>query len=318
LKKKPLIVGIDPGTTTAIGFLDAEGHPLETKSGKKYSKEEIIKEIREKGSLMILGTDKNPLPSALREVATQFKCKVNVPNEDLSQERKNNLTRKYNDMISNEHEKDALASAIQAYRSYHPQLQKIKHRNPEKYQQVVRKKLLKEETIEKDKKDDQEKQVPPYDHEKQRSYKQEIDNLKNKLKNLREKLKQSREEKRELKKEVKNLKKEKGIKEREDYLQSTIMKLEHEKSKLKNKIQDIIETLERDELKTMNEKQMRNTKYTESREKFQELKKKGKKALLIDIVHEEPDKIYYRQIKRNEPSKDTIKNLIDKYKQKRK
>jgi len=318
LNKKPLIIGIDPGTTTAIAFLDPEGNPLEVKSSKKYSKEEIIRELREKGSPMIIGTDKSPLPSSLREVVTQFKCKVNVPNEDLSQERKTNLTRKYNDMISNEHEKDALASAIQAYRSYHPQLQKIKHRNPEKYEQVVRKKLLKEKTIEKDKKDDQEKQVPSYDYEKQRSYKQEIDNLKNKLKNLREQLKQSREEKKELKQEIKSLKKEKGIKEREDYLQSKILKLKNEKGKLKNKIQKILRTVEGNELKTMNEKQMRNTKYTKSREKFQELKKKGKKALLIDIVHEKPDKIYYREIERTEPSKDTIKNLIDKYKQKRK
>ncbi len=323
MNKKPLIIGIDPGTTTAIAFLDVEGKPLEVKSSRKFPKEKIIEEIREKGSPMIIGTDKNPLPSSLEEIVTQFKCEVNIPNEDLSREKKNELTDQHRDLIDNEHEKDALAAAIHSQKSYRSQLDKIKRRNPDKYSQIVRKKLLGMERKKKKKEKREEKDRKR--HSGNGEYLKEIENLKKKIDRLEKKLERKKGKNEELEREIENLKTGKGIKKQMNYLESKIKKLEHEKNKIKNKLKKILETSEQGELKTMNEEEMKNTIYTESREKFKELKEKGKKALLIDIIHQEPmkrnkepNKIYYREIDRIEPKKENLKGMIKKYKNKRK
>ena len=323
MNKKPLIIWIDPGATTAIAFLSAEGEPLEVKSSKKYPKEKIIKEIREKGSPMIIGTDKNPLPSSLEDVVTEFKCEVNVPDEDLSRKKKKELTEQYRDLTNNEHEKDALAAAIDSQKSYRSQLDKIKRRNPDKYSQVVRKKLLGMERDEKKKEKGEKKD------RKKRSdngeYLKEIENLKKKIDRLEEKLERKKRKNEELEREIENLKTGKGIKKQMNYLESKIKKLEHEKNKVKNELSEILKAAEQGELRTMNEDEMRNTTYTESREKFEELKEKGKKALLVKVFHQEPmernkepEKIYYREIDRIEPKKENLKGMIKRYKDKRK
>lgn len=320
--KKPIVVGIDPGTTTAIAFLDSKGKPMEVKSSKKYSKEMLISEIREKGSPMIIGTDKNPLPSSIKDVSTEFKCELNVPEEDLSRGKKSNLTKQYKDMIDNEHEKDALAAAIQAYKSYKKQLRKIKRRNPDKYEEVVRKKLLGiNERNQKDRKEINEKvKINPLEKE----HRKEIKNLKEKLKKLKNRLKSEKKEKRELQKHLKDLKIGKGIKERENYLKSKIKKLEHEKNKLKDKINEIIELMDREEIKKMTEEELEKEKYTQSKKKFKELKEKGKEAYLVKVIYERfnedksKNEVYYKEIDRNEPSGDTLRRIIDSYKKSRK
>ncbi|MFW5902841.1 MAG: DUF460 domain-containing protein [archaeon] len=324
MRKKPLIIGIDPGTTTAIAFLDADGDPLETRSSKKYSKKRIIREIREKGSLMILGTDKNPLPSSIQEVASKFKCKVYVPEEDLPREKKSSLTENYKQMISNEHEKDALAAAIQAHKFYRKQLRKIKRRNSGKYEEVVRRELLgiKKKSKKRKQRETEGKTVKTLEREKR--YREEIKNLKEKLKKLRNKLKIEKKEKEEFKKQLDELKVEKGIKERENYLKSNIEKLKHEKKKLKEKIGEIIESIDEGEIKTMTEEELEKEKYTQSRKKFQELKEKGKEAHLVKVIHEKSsekdsmNKIYYREVDHSEKSKDTLRKIIENYKRNRK
>lgn len=314
---RPIIIGIDPGTTAAIAFVDGYGEPIEVKSSRKYSKEKFIQEIREAGTPLIIGTDKSSLPSSIEEVATKFHCKVNTPSEDLSQEKKSQLVGEYTHLAGNEHEKDALASALQAYRSYASQLEKIRQRNKDNYEEVVRKKFL--DLPEEGGKHTEEQKRPRTQKksESTENYRKQVKNLQEEIKYLQSKLEDKKERVRELEDRISRLKERKGITDREALLESKIAKLKKQKREINRQLRRFAEAHGNQEIKRMNEEEMKRKRTTEDPETFQKLKEKGKEAHLVDILLETSEEMYYKEIDHCKPSEDLVKDMVSNYREKR-
>lgn len=311
MRRKPVIVGIDPGTTTAIAFLNAYGEPIEVKSSKKYSKKSVIQEIRKHGSPMVLGTDKSTLPSSLQEIVTKFHCKVSVPKQDLSKEDKRDLVRPYKHLVDNNHEKDALAAALQSHKAYSKQLRKIRRRNPDRYEKVVRRELL-GLGIEKAK----EKRMERPKGQDLRKYQKEIKSLRKKIERLQENLEDKEEYIEELQRDINELKKEETGGERA-YLESKIRKNKREKKKLKERLRELSKAFSEGSLKMMDEEQMRRKRYTESKERYEDLKRKGEEAHLVKIIFETPSKIYYTEKDHCEAKGNIVHKVLEKYRRNR-
>ena len=115
---KPIIIGYDPGTTAALAILDTSGNILYLKSKKEFLRKEIVEEITKRGKPIIIASDKNSLSKNVEKLASSLGCKAFNPVEDLSNLEKYNIIKNYLDVVKNDHERDALASALKAHRSY--------------------------------------------------------------------------------------------------------------------------------------------------------------------------------------------------------
>jgi len=121
----PIIVGYDPGTTAALAIIDTRGEVLFIKSKRGFKKNEIIDEITKRGKPIIMAGDRSPLPKKLEKLASTLSCKTFHPYESLSVADKIELVRDFSEKLKDEHERDALASAIRAFKSYKKLFQKV-------------------------------------------------------------------------------------------------------------------------------------------------------------------------------------------------
>ncbi|MFP4116208.1 MAG: DUF460 domain-containing protein [Candidatus Aenigmatarchaeota archaeon] len=281
------IVGIDPGSTSAIAILDLRGNLQRLESEKHMGKERIIRVVSSECKPVLITSDKGKMPSGVEEIASNFGAETFVPGEDLSIRGKKELTREYD--FANLHERDALAAALNAYNSFKNKFDNIEARmdelnlqdlSPEvkelvimdearNVSEAVEKALGDEEKEEEERKGEEKKTISRANLE------EKIDNYrriimrerkdKEKLKEHNEKLKKETEELKgkisELKEEKEGL--EKGVKD--DILEKR--ELKKLKRNLRSK-ESRIDTLEgkRKEL----EKRIRNLKT------FEELRKEGK------------------------------------------
>jgi hypothetical protein len=115
---KPIIVGYDPGTTAAVAILDTKGNILLLKSKRGLKKSEIIDLITGIGKPLMIAGDKHPLPKNVEKLASSLGCKAYSPVKTLSVSEKEKLVYEFAGKIKDEHEKDALASAIKAFNTH--------------------------------------------------------------------------------------------------------------------------------------------------------------------------------------------------------
>jgi predicted RNase H-like nuclease (RuvC/YqgF family) len=123
---KPLIVGIDPGLEVGISVLDLYGNPILLTSRRSIDREDIIMLLREKGLPVLLATDVNPLPDAVKKLSAALKAKVYIPEKSLSVDEKQQLLNDYCDRfnlnISDPHIRDSLGAALKAYKDLEKKL----------------------------------------------------------------------------------------------------------------------------------------------------------------------------------------------------
>jgi predicted RNase H-like nuclease (RuvC/YqgF family) len=122
---RPIIVGYDPGTTAALAIIDTRGEILFVKSKRGFKKNEIIDEITKRGKPIIMAGDRFPLSKKLEKLASSLGCKTFHPYESLSVAEKIELVRDLDEKLKDEHERDALASAIRVFKSYKKLFQKV-------------------------------------------------------------------------------------------------------------------------------------------------------------------------------------------------
>ncbi|PSG99411.1 MAG: hypothetical protein BRC29_04815 [Nanohaloarchaea archaeon SW_7_43_1] len=140
MNEKPLIIGIDPGNTSAVAALNLNGETEFLISRKEFSHHKIIRTIVENGYPLVIAADREEIPSTVDKIASSLGAKKFTPENDLSRKRKDKLGKG-----DNSHEKDAYASALHAYKSLSKQIRKINSRaetDSEKLD-VARKHLLK-------------------------------------------------------------------------------------------------------------------------------------------------------------------------------
>lgn len=118
---KPLIVGIDPGTTSAAAGVDFDGDLEFLFSERHISTSELIERIIENGRPVIITSDRAKTPSKVSKIASSLGAELYEPKKDLSQDDKSEMG-----SGDNYHEIDASAAAFNAFNNSKKEIRKIK------------------------------------------------------------------------------------------------------------------------------------------------------------------------------------------------
>lgn len=127
MDKQLLVLGIDPGTTTGYALLDLNGKLIHLASQKQLGTNELIRKVIPHGRVVIVGTDKKKVPSLIQNVTTKLGARIISPSADLKITEKKDMLTTTNHKISNDHEADALASALYALSRINPLIIKTEH-----------------------------------------------------------------------------------------------------------------------------------------------------------------------------------------------
>jgi predicted RNase H-like nuclease (RuvC/YqgF family) len=130
-KPRYVIVGIDPGTTTATAALDLDGNLLHLQSSRQMSLSDVTESLYKVGKPLIIASDVHEMPFSVEKIRRAFKAVAYTPRQDVSVETKLELTSPY--PYGNDHERDALSAALDAFRSYKNKFQSILKRVPPGY-----------------------------------------------------------------------------------------------------------------------------------------------------------------------------------------
>jgi|GEM_PF-1477711 len=127
MQVKHLIVGIDPGTTVGLAFLDMNGTVLKVLSERNLAIDGIISHIAGMGSAALVATDKSEVPPAVNKVASIVSARVFAPSEDLTLEKKRSIVSdtRYKTKSMDAHQTDALAAAVYAYNNFQNKLRRV-------------------------------------------------------------------------------------------------------------------------------------------------------------------------------------------------
>ncbi|HNQ30464.1 MAG: hypothetical protein A4E36_01155 [Methanoregulaceae archaeon PtaB.Bin009] len=149
LSSKPpyLIAGIDPGTTTAIAALDLDGTLLLLQSSRQISMSGVIEALYRVGKPLIVASDVHDMPFSVEKIRRAFNAVAHTPRQDMSVEAKQTLTSGYS--CQNDHERDALSAALEAYRTYRNKFQSLQKRVPPGYElEEVRAGIVRGQSVE--------------------------------------------------------------------------------------------------------------------------------------------------------------------------
>jgi predicted RNase H-like nuclease (RuvC/YqgF family) len=127
-KRDYIIVGIDPGTTTAIAVLTLSGELQMLHSSRTISIPDVIELISEQGKPLIIASDVFPTPNAVEKIRRAFNAVLGSPEDVLSTEDKIEFAAPYG--YSNNHERDAIAAAVSFYRKNKNKFEQIKKKIP--------------------------------------------------------------------------------------------------------------------------------------------------------------------------------------------
>ncbi|MDD1686970.1 DUF460 domain-containing protein [Methanoregula sp.] len=127
-KPRYLIVGIDPGTTTGIAALDLDGNILHLASSRQMNMSDVIESLYKVGKPLVIASDVEPMPFTVEKIRRAFAAVAFTPKQDTSVETKMDLTEPFE--YANDHERDALSAALDAYRHYRQRFQSLMKRIP--------------------------------------------------------------------------------------------------------------------------------------------------------------------------------------------
>jgi predicted RNase H-like nuclease (RuvC/YqgF family) len=127
-KPRYLIVGIDPGTTTAFAALDLDGNLLHLASSRQMTMSDVIESLYKVGKPLIIASDVQEMPFTVEKIRRSFSAVAYTPRQDVSVETKVELTAPF--AYANDHERDALSAALDAYRQYRHKFQNLLKRIP--------------------------------------------------------------------------------------------------------------------------------------------------------------------------------------------
>jgi len=132
---------LDPGTTVGVAILDLHGELVELRSKREASKSDLIKHILKFGKPLIIASDVNPMPKTIKKLASALGSRTYYPEVSLTNLEKEKIVRDFEEEIKNSHQKDALAAAIKAFRSYHElfiRVEKSLKNRKEMYDDVIK------------------------------------------------------------------------------------------------------------------------------------------------------------------------------------
>ncbi|MBN1236449.1 MAG: DUF460 domain-containing protein [Methanotrichaceae archaeon] len=123
-----IIAGLDPGTTTGIAALNLSGELVDLISSRSMSSSDVIEWIAARGRPLVVATDVSPTPGAVEKVKRAFNAVLFSPGGDIPAEEKIALGKEFG--YKNDHERDALAAAISAFKKYRNKFLQVEKKVP--------------------------------------------------------------------------------------------------------------------------------------------------------------------------------------------
>jgi len=123
-----LIVGIDPGTTIGIAAIDLNGELVKVQSSRQMTMADVIELIWSLGKPVIVASDVVPMPFSVEKIRRAFQAVPYTPRQDIPVETKYELASKFG--YANDHERDALTAAVEAYKYWRHKFSAILKRVP--------------------------------------------------------------------------------------------------------------------------------------------------------------------------------------------
>jgi len=123
-----LIVGIDPGTTTASAAIDLDGNLLHLASSRQMNMSDVIESLYKVGKPLIIASDVQEMPYSVEKIRRAFCAIAYTPKQDMSVDSKVEITSPF--QYANDHERDALSAALGAYRHYRNKFLNLAKRIP--------------------------------------------------------------------------------------------------------------------------------------------------------------------------------------------
>ncbi|NPA04563.1 MAG: DUF460 domain-containing protein [Crenarchaeota archaeon] len=122
-----LIVGIDPGISTAVAAIDINGTLVFTESRRSLDRQEIVSMIYRHGHPVLIATDVKPAPDMVKKLASMLRVPLYEPPNSMSVEEKQEIVEEYLSrsevrVTLDSHQRDALAAALKAYQVLEPKL----------------------------------------------------------------------------------------------------------------------------------------------------------------------------------------------------
>ena len=127
-RRDHVVVGVDPGTTTAVAIVGLDGEVLDVLSTRTADSAEVTEWIVERGRPVIVAADVTPMPSTVEKLRRSFDAAGWTPDRDLPVDVKQHRTRE--EGYDNDHERDAMAAAFGAYDAHADQFERIAAKVP--------------------------------------------------------------------------------------------------------------------------------------------------------------------------------------------
>ena len=127
-KPRYLIVGIDPGTTTAVAALDLDGNLMHLESSRQMNMSGVIEALYRVGKPLVVASDVQEMPYSVEKIRRAFSAVAYTPRQDTSVEAKLSLTAGF--PYANVHERDALSAALDAFHQYEAKFRNLIKRVP--------------------------------------------------------------------------------------------------------------------------------------------------------------------------------------------
>jgi predicted RNase H-like nuclease (RuvC/YqgF family) len=147
-RRDHVIVGIDPGTTTAVALLDLDGNVLDTLSTRTADRAAVTEWIIERGRPVIVAADVTPIPETVEKFRRSFDAAGWEPTTDLPVDGKQHRTRE--EAYENDHERDAMAAALYAFDAHEDQFERVTRKTPPQFDrgEVISRVVAGEESVE--------------------------------------------------------------------------------------------------------------------------------------------------------------------------
>jgi predicted RNase H-like nuclease (RuvC/YqgF family) len=147
-RRDHVLVGIDPGTTTAVAIVGLDGAVLETLSTRTADTAAVIEWIIERGRPILVAADVTPMPETVEKLRRSFDAAGWVPETDLPVDTKQHRTRE--EAYDNDHERDAMAAALHAFDDREDQFARIARKIPAGFDrgEVTKRVVADEESVE--------------------------------------------------------------------------------------------------------------------------------------------------------------------------
>ncbi|ADJ14140.1 DUF460 domain-containing protein [Halalkalicoccus jeotgali] len=127
-RRDHVLVGIDPGTTTAVAIVGIDGEVLDVLSTRTADTAAVIEWIVERGRPFIVAADVRPMPNTVEKIRRSFDAASWIPGTDLPIDEKQHRTREVG--YDNDHERDAIAAALFAYDDHEEQFERVARKVP--------------------------------------------------------------------------------------------------------------------------------------------------------------------------------------------